>query len=229
LPRELAPGIHWIGACISVAKGTDVFHSHFSAFVIVGESATLLIDTGNPDHWKTVESQLDAVLAGRQLDFVVPTHPELPHGGNLARLFRKYPYLQLVGDIRDWPRILPASRDRMVPMGEGTEIALGGGYQFVFLPALIKDLPAGQSGYERKTNTMFVGDGLGYIHPPPDVPNDVDALVHVDGECALLTSELPTPQALEHAQILTCVTLYSSRLHGPGPICETGSAAVPCR
>src|SRR5699024_12704655 len=76
----------------SHASSTTMSHapSLHDALPIFGDERTLLLDTGHPSHWDAVEPALDALLGDRPLDLVLPTHPEMPHAGNLPKLARKY-------------------------------------------------------------------------------------------------------------------------------------------
>src|SRR5258708_17495960 len=58
LPREVAPGIHWIGDCFEISTPLGEMHSHVSAFLLIGSERTLLVDTGTPAHWQTIKRTL---------------------------------------------------------------------------------------------------------------------------------------------------------------------------
>lgn len=207
-PREIAPGIFWLGGCTETkAFVTQVVHVHSSTYLVRGGLQALMVDTGNPRDWRVISADLDKLLAGRQLDWLAPTHPELAHCGNLRRLLLKYPGAQVVGDIRDYHLYYPEFIHRFVPLSVGDEVDLGGGYRIVLLEALIKDLPNTQWVYEPSQGVMFVSDGFSYTHHPPvdDEP------VHLPSECAMLSSELPAIPSVEQAAFLTRAALYWTR------------------
>src|SRR5260221_9645215 len=141
LPREVAPGIYWIGMCNEADAGGSMFHLHSSSFVITGETHTLLFDTSPSPHWTTIERHLDAVLRTRSLDWIVSSHPEPAHAGNLPHLLRKYPGARVLGEVRDYHLFFPEFEDRFVPGNAGLEIDLGGDYKYPLVGGLIQDPP----------------------------------------------------------------------------------------
>lgn len=210
LPREIADGVWWVGGCLESAAFDEPVHFHTSAYLIVGTSKTLLYDTAPPSMWADLDRDLDRILKSRQLDIIVPSHPEIPHAGNLNRLLAKYPNAVVMGDLRDYHLYYPDYVDRLQSVPHGTCLDLGGGYRFTLLDAIIEDLPNTVWGYEHKQQVLFPVDALGYGHLPqseqfPDEP------LHRAGECALLSSELHKPPALDLATYLTQSSLFWSR------------------
>jgi flavorubredoxin len=176
-PRELAQGIWWMGGCFPIAAGDgsgfDVgdlseVHSHVAAYLIVGETKTVIIDTGTPANWAKLSFDLDQVLGDRPLDYVVPTHWEVPHAGNLERLLTKYPRSQAHGDLRDFHLAHPDFDSRLHIARPREKLELGGGYEFIFLPAPIKDIVSTTWGFEAKQKVLFVADGFSYTHHVSD-------------------------------------------------------------
>jgi len=84
LPREFAPGTFWFGCCLEVPMGGRVLHNHNSCYLVTGDKATVLVDTGVAHGWSQLRTELRSVLAGRPLNYIFPTHPEAPHMGNIG-------------------------------------------------------------------------------------------------------------------------------------------------
>jgi hypothetical protein len=195
--REIASGIWWIPACQRVDIGSGLVHIHNAPYVILGSEKTLMWDTGPPSNWTGVELELDRLLGSRPLDYVVPSHPESPHCGNLRRLFAKYPGLKVLGDVRDYHLYFPDDTDRFVALEPGSEVDLGGVQPIVLLRALVKDLPSSQWAYAPSQQVLFTADAFAYSHHPP--LEDDDRPVHLPDECGLLASELsgkPHPEQI---------------------------------
>jgi hypothetical protein len=213
-PREIAPGIWWLGGCNATdAFGGGLVHVHASPYLIVGESATLLVDAGLPAHWGQLSNRVQEVLGDRPLDWCVPTHYEVAHAGNLRRLLDRYPDLKAAGDIRDYHLMFPSLIHRFIPMKPGAELDLGGGYRFVFLPAAIKDLPSTMWGYESSQRVLFPADAFSFAHHPPLAAGDEGedesvTAYHFPGECAMLSSELEIAPSVDQAAFLTKSALY---------------------
>jgi flavorubredoxin len=170
-----------------------------------------MFDTGYQPDWGVIEDSLDAILGDATVDYVVVSHPEEPHAGNLGRILLKYPDAVAVGDVRDYHLYYPEVADRLQTREIGESIDLGGGHEFFFARAVIRDLPNTVWGYEKKTQTMFTSDGFIFAHhraaPEAEMP------VHEPGECARFSEELTMPPTAELAAINTSSGLYWTRYH----------------
>lgn len=220
LPREVAPGIHWLGQCQEGVANGAAFHQHFSAYVVVGPTATLMVDTGMPSAWDTIQRQLDAVLAGRDLNWLLPTHPELPHAGNLPRLAARYPNARIVGAVRDYHLAFPELADRLLILEEGESIDLGGGYRVIRVESVLRDLSNTAWTYEAKQLVLFTADGFIGAHQVPGIP-DADDSIHLPGQCALTVTELAQAGGsidFEKAALVLKLSLYWSRYRDSVPV-----------
>jgi flavorubredoxin len=190
LPREVAPGLFWLGTCGEVGFQGKIIHSPWNAFLVRGAERTVMIDTGAPSGWPTVQAQLAQVLDGRSLDYVFPTHPELPHMGNLPQLLEEHPGLRVVGDLRNYHLYLPEYQHQFELRGRGDRVQLGG-RELVLLEAAIRDLPNTLWAYDTSSRTLFVSDGFGYSH------------AHEAGQCGLTAEELPEEPSVDHTAWIT--------------------------
>lgn len=206
-PRLLGNGVAWLGGCLTAnAQGTPV-HYHVSCYLVVGSTRTILVDTGDPAHRGIVLQQVSSVLGGRDLDYVFPTHPEIPHAGNLPALLDKYPGAKVVGDVRDYALHYPEYVDRLQAQEAGSSLDLGDRV-FRFLPAYIRDLENTLWGHDSESCMMFVSDGFSYIHDVPAPDGDDDEPVHLPGQCSLLSGEMPEPPTVDQAAYGTGRALY---------------------
>jgi hypothetical protein len=204
--RVIADGVHWLGGCLSASAEGQEVHYHVSSYLVIGSEASILVDTGDPAHRDTVLAQLDHALAGRTLDYLFPTHPEIPHAGNLPALLARYPAAVVVGDVRDYALHFPEYKDRLRAKAAGETLDLGD-REFHFFPAYIRDLENTLWGYDSGARIMFVSDGFSYIHDIP-APDEDDEPVHLPGQCRLLSSEMPEPPSVEQAAYGTGRALY---------------------
>lgn len=154
--------------------------AHYSCFLVVGATRTVLVDTGHPAHAEAVERDILAMLGGRPLDYVFPTHAELPHSGLLERWLRRWPDAVAVGDMRDWHLYAPhlSHRFRQVEPGEWLDL---GDRRFVFLPPVWRDLPDTLWAFETKRRILFLSDACACFHP------------HTPGTSDHFSSELTPP------------------------------------
>jgi flavorubredoxin len=210
LPREFAPGVWWLGGCLGDGGFfEEPVHFHVSAYVVKGSERAAIFDTSMPAFWPQLERDLDQILGERPLDYVVPSHPESAHGGNVGSLLDKYPAAVAAGDMRDYHLYYPEHADRLRQVDPGVELDLGGGYGLVLLDAVIEDLPNSIWAYERREQVLFTADALAYGHLA-EATERFGEPVHRAGECALMSSEMEPP-ALAPTVAITQGGLFWSR------------------
>lgn len=179
LPRWVSPALMWTGGCVDLNyQGEDV-HSHFSAYLIRGRDKSMMIDTGHPAHWSSIERDVEEFLEGRPLDYVFVSHGEFPHAGLLQHWLRKYPNAVAVGEVRDYDLYYPEYADRLIFARVGDQVDLGD-RTVVFVPAVWRDLPT-LWAFDRRDRVLFVSDAFAYLH------------FHKIGQCDLKTSEHEPP------------------------------------
>jgi flavorubredoxin len=168
LPRELAPGIQWLGNCIVYETDFVAFHSYNSVYVVSGSERTLIVDTGFPKDWRIIDRHLDELLADGlpPVAWLCPTHSEVAHAGNLGRLLQKFPAATVRGDIRDYHLYYPGLEQRFEPARVGTALELGG-RRIVFEEAPFKDLVTTLWLFDEQERVLFTGDGFSYAHYHP--------------------------------------------------------------
>ncbi len=180
LPRELAPGVTWIGNCIAVQHGPVWIHSNSALYVISGSKETLLYDTGHPKDWEVIEAQLDGLLAGgiAPVHHLFPSHVEPVHAGNLGRLMERFPDALVRGDVRDYHLVYPEFADRLVSAEVGDQIDLGG-RTIEVMKAVFHDSLTTRWLYDPVGRTLFTSDGFAYLH------------YHGQHQCGRTAEEMP--------------------------------------
>jgi flavorubredoxin len=185
LPRELAPGIYWIGDCNRTLFNGTWTHSYQTPYVISGRDRSLIVDTGSAKDWRAIDRQLnDLEAAGiAPVEYLFPTHPEVAHASNLGRLLTRFTDSVVLGVVDDYHLVFPQFADRLVGTAVGAEIELGD-RTLVTLDAVFRDIPS-QWLYDHSGRVLFTGDGFAYKHH-----HDVDEC----GKCAEEIPELPIPE-----------------------------------
>lgn len=178
MPREIAPGVFWIGDCLAQRHKGKVYHGYNAAFLVAGEKHSCLVETGHPKDFPVVEHHI-AQLHARgipPLKYLFITHQETPHSGGLGRVLKTYPDVTLCGDVSDYHLSYPQYEHRMRFMKEGDELDLGGRAIRAVEP-VIRDLRTTWWGFDTKERVLFPGDGFAYSH------------YHEDGHCGLTAEE----------------------------------------
>jgi flavorubredoxin len=197
LPRELAPGVFWLGDCLEQPFRGKVYHSYNSAFLIVGSEASMLIETAHPKDFPVLEQQMDKVLSNgaAPLKHLFITHQETPHSGGLGRVLRRYPDLTIHGDISDYHLAFPEYVHLLRPMEVGDTIDLGD-RQFVAAEPVIRDLRTSMWGFDTGQRVLFPGDGFAYSH------------YHWDGHCGQVAEEAESLDLVDVSAVFAERALY---------------------
>ncbi len=181
LPRIVAPGILWTGGCLELSILGETVLTHFGMYLIKGSEKVFLLDTGHPIHSNEIERALDNFLGSRQIDYIMPTHPELPHCGLLPKWLTKYPSATVVGEVRDYELYYPEFQGRFQMLSPGQSLDLGD-RRIVVVPGIWADLTNTYWAFETKSRMLFVSDGFSATHH------------HKPGTSGLLASEQPLPR-----------------------------------
>ena len=179
LPREISPGVFWLGDCLVQHSQGKIYHSYNAAFLVIGSEASMLVETGHPKDFPIIEGQMRDTLArgGGPLKHLFLTHQETPHSGGLGRVLDRYPDLTIHGDMCDYHLAFPQHAGRFQEMRVGDAIDLG--------EHAIHGRGARDQGLEefsvgvrdRKGRVLFPGDGFAYSH------------YHTDGHCGMFAEE----------------------------------------
>jgi flavorubredoxin len=208
LPREIAEGLFWLGDCFvwPAAPGAEVEHAYTASYLLAGDDYSMLVDTGHPTDWDSVSRQVDVLIERGmpELRWIFPTHPEVTHSGNLARLLTRFPRARMISNTADFHLIFPDYVDRFEHITVGDEIDLGN-RTFVFVEAVFRDLLSSVWGYDRKAKALFCADGLGFGH------------LHAAKHCGMFTEEIAGLDIEELTREFMESALYWSRLKSPVP------------
>jgi flavorubredoxin len=165
LPRELLPGLFWLGSCVDQLTPERKLHTYNSAYLVTGERESMLVETGCAQELPITIAQLERLLAEGHppLRWIFCTHQETPHSAGLGWLFERYPEVRLVGEVRDYHLYFPEFVDRFEPLPIGAEIDLGG-TSLRICESIIRDLPSTVWGFDTARRVLFPGDGFAYAH-----------------------------------------------------------------
>ncbi|XVH33352.1 MBL fold metallo-hydrolase (plasmid) [Haloferacaceae archaeon DSL9] len=195
MPREISPGIYWIqelGPDRSKGFGYDenppdwytpgkAAHIPQCAYVFVGSDETLLFDTLSPASTDEILDDLETVLDGRSLDYLVISHPDIPHAGNVSAILRAYPEAELVGPGYGNDHEL-YHLDNAIHVVEGDAIDLGD-LVVEFHEATFPDAPVFVWMTEQTSDALFPVDWMGFPHHESDeltFPDEIGEGITVD-------------------------------------------------
>jgi flavorubredoxin len=150
-------------------------HTCQNAYLISGEQ-TLLFDTLSPANREHALTELKEALNGRDLDYLLPSHPEAPHAGNAKAILEEHPEARLLapdhGEEHELYHLGEAE-----PVGAGEELDLGG-KSVEFLQPLFLDHAMHIWMRETTTGVFFPVDWLGFPHMAGECSSCVEELDH---------------------------------------------------
>ena len=78
MPREIAPGVFWIGDCLAQRHKGKVYHGYNAAFLVAGKTASCLVETGHPKDFPVIERHMNELFAQgvAPLKYLFVTHQE---------------------------------------------------------------------------------------------------------------------------------------------------------
>jgi flavorubredoxin len=140
-------------------------HTYNACYLVQGQDASLLVETGCAQELPITLSQLDELLArgGPPLRYIFCTHQETPHSAGLGVALQQAAEAVVVGDVRDYHLYFPEIADRLRPMAIGDELDLGGTRLRIY-ESIVRDLPSTQWGFDTARRVLFPGDGFAYAH-----------------------------------------------------------------
>lgn len=165
MPREIAPGLFWMGECQEIAFRGRTLHSYNAVYLLVGDGRSILVDSGHPLGLHTTEGQIESLLeAGAPMpSHVFLTHTETPHAGGVGRLLDRFPELIACGDVTDLHLVFPQFADRLLPLNPGDSLDLGDS-EFRVLEAVLYDHITTRWGFDTRRRVLFSADGFAYSH-----------------------------------------------------------------
>jgi len=152
-------------------KTIDLFESQYevpngvsyNSYVIMDEKVAVMdtVDGRATEEWL---ANLETVLEGRTVDYLVVSHMEPDHAGNIKNLVDRYPNIQVVGNAKTFAMIpqffdLDLS-DRSVVVKEGDTLNLGK-HTLQFFMAPMVHWPEVMVAYEQSEKILFSADGFG--------------------------------------------------------------------
>ena len=165
LPREIAPGVHWLGECLAVPFRGRVLHQYASTFLVEGADGSVLVEGGATSHTDLIARQIDALLerGAPPLRQLFVSHGEIPHAGGVGKLLERHPRARVCGDTTDLALIFPEHADRIDPMQVGSVLDLGD-RELVVVEAVFRDLITTQWLFDRRERVLFASDGFAFSH-----------------------------------------------------------------
>lgn len=152
-------------------KTLDLFESQYvipngvsyNSYVILDEKITVMdtVDARATEEWL---ANLEEVLNGKSVDYLVVSHMEPDHAANVQRLIEKYPNMQVIGNAKTFnmiPQFFNVDlEERKVVVKEGDTLNIGK-HTLQFFMAPMVHWPEVMVTYEQSEKILFSADGFG--------------------------------------------------------------------
>jgi flavorubredoxin len=197
LPRELAPGIHWLGQCSAIPFQGKLLHQYASVFLVAGEDCSVVVEGGLTRDAPVIEAQLESLIAAGvpEPKYLFLSHTEIPHAGGIGRFLHRFPEAVACGDVSDLHLVFPAYADRLLFLNPGDSLSLGG-TDFLVVEAVFRDLPSTRWGFDTGRKVLFASDGFSYSH------------YHEAGHCGSLAEESSSLGIADQVALFAMAAFY---------------------
>ena len=166
--RKVTEDIVWVGASDRrLALFENIFPIprgvSYNSYVLLDEK-TVLLDTVDASVAGQFFENLEHVLDGRKLDYLIVNHMEPDHCAMIGDLVRRYPEVQVVGNTKTFRMIKQFFgtdfAERAVTVKEGDTLATGA-HTLHFVMAPMVHWPEVMVTYDEKDKVLFAADGFG--------------------------------------------------------------------
>ena len=154
-------------------KTIDLFESQYvvpngisyNSYLIKDEK-NVVLDTVDARKTKEWFQNLEKEINGEALDYLVISHVEPDHSGNIKKLADKYPNMKLVGNLKTFTLLKQFFTDivdfenRKVEVKEGDTLNIGK-HTLKFIMAPMVHWPEVMCTYEETEKVLFTADGFG--------------------------------------------------------------------
>ena len=166
--EEFVKNVYYVG----VEDNTlDLFESQYplpkgityNSYIIKDEKNIIIdtVDNRKTDEWL---QNIEQVLQGEKLEYLVVSHLEPDHSGSIDALISKYPEIKIIGNAKTFaflPQFIKSDiENNKVVVSEGETLNIGE-HTFKFIMAPMVHWPEVMVEYEMKEKILFSADAFG--------------------------------------------------------------------
>ena len=164
---EIANGIYYVGVNDRTLGKFEGLWSlpngvSFNSYIVKGEK-TALIDTVEISHCTKILEQIEEILGGKPLDYLVINHIGPDHSGSIAIIKEHYPNVNIVGNAKTLAMLngFYSINTGLTEIKENDVIDLGGSKKLSFIITPMVHWPETMMTFEESSSTLFSGDAFG--------------------------------------------------------------------
>ena len=166
--RKVTDDIVWVGCndrrltlfenLFPIPRGVS-----YNSYLVMDEKVTLL-DTVDVCALQQFMENIDYVLDGKEIDYLIVQHMEPDHGAGIQEMMRRFPNMKIVANAKTIQMIGPffdlPQEDRVVLVKEGDTLTTGT-HTFRFVMAPMVHWPEVMVTYEESEKVLFSADAFG--------------------------------------------------------------------
>ncbi len=163
---EIKKNIYWIGVN---DRRTHIFENYwpipkgvaYNSYVIVDEKV-VVVDTVERSKMDDYLENLDTVLQGRPVDYLIINHMEPDHSGAIKALLCHYPELTIIGNSKTFPMLqnFYGVNTHLQEVKDGETLSIGQ-YSLNFYMVPMLHWPETMVTYLPEEQVLFSGDAFG--------------------------------------------------------------------
>jgi len=166
--HNVTPHIYWVGGSDRrLALFENMFPLEngvtYNSYLIMDEKVTL-VDTVDASITRQFFENLEAVLDGRSIDYMIVNHMEPDHCANIDEICRRWPDVKIVGNAKTFQLIQKFYHmdltGRTIEVKEGDTLSTGQ-HNLQFIMAPMVHWPEVMLTYETTENVLFSADAFG--------------------------------------------------------------------
>ena len=166
--RKVTNDLYWVGGS---DRRLELFENIFpiprgvsyNSYLLMDEK-TVLFDTVDASIGKQFLENVEAVLAGKSLDYLIVNHMEPDHCSLIADLVLRYPNMQIVGNAKTFPMIQQFFdldiTGKTITVKEGDTLS-SGAHTLNFVMAPMVHWPEAMMTYDETDKILFSADAFG--------------------------------------------------------------------
>ena len=202
----------------------------YNSYLAVDDKVAL-IDTVEGGFEDEFLNNIDEVIGGRPVDYLVVNHMEPDHSSLISYMLSRYPEMKIVANVKTLPMLsgyYGVPQEKVVVVSDGSEISLGSCTLTFYMTPMVH-WPETMMTWLKEEGTLFSGDAFGTFGTVDDVVTDTGStLDSYRDEMVRYYSNIvgkygtPVQTALKRLSALTVKRICSTH----GPVWEKEAADV---
>jgi flavorubredoxin len=206
-----------------VDKDVRIFHGYYTpigttynSFLVIDEKITL-VDFVKEHFTDEFLKNIDEILQGRKIDYIICNHVEPDHSGALPKVTEKYPDALVYGTAnceKELKAYYPAAKYnfKVVKMGDSLNT---GKYNFKFIPMPMVHWPDSMSTYLEEEKILFSNDAFGQHIGTGELIDTENGLENLLDRAADYYANIVLPYGIQVKKLIDAVSALDVKIICP--------------